>query len=61
LEMLKGTDLSMIDYLMLEFHLVETYKDVPLLSDLLLYLEDYKVVAKHTTKHNWGDILMVRK
>lgn len=62
LDALYGCDLSIVDYLLLELHKVETYKNVPLIEDIDKYLTPLGFDRKITkwTRWEWGEGLYVK-
>jgi len=61
LNALKGTDLSMVDYIYTEVHRVETYHKCTQVEELDDYLEDFKRVETAWTKYGWGDAIYIRE
>lgn len=60
LQMLRGADLSMLDYLILEVHTVETYHGVPHVGEIDAYLMGFTRVRTEWTKHGWGDAVYIK-
>lgn len=61
LNALKGTDLSLIDYIYTEVHEAETYVDCTQMSELDEYLVDFERVQTKMLPNKWGDALYVRR
>jgi len=61
MRVLKGADLSEINWIYTEVNLEEVYKGCIMMSELDEYLSDFQRVDTEITKYNWGDALYKRK
>lgn len=61
LDILKGSDLSKIDYIYTEVHKVQTYKNCPHVNDIDKYLTDYNRAETVWTRDRWGDAFYIKK
>jgi FkbM family methyltransferase len=63
LKALKGTDLSLIDYIYTEINDDEVYKECDKVWSLVEYLDKkgFKEICRKMTNKGWGDALFVKK